>query len=331
MTSQEYDRLLPTPVWHIGTIAGQGTFLGSVRQHGPDLHVSGASVGGIGVDDVPAVGRPGRKVTATAVVGELNPAFGGDLHHVDVLTTGCSGTIFAVPCKGEELAVGRPGRRRCVTTVGHTLYRRAVSVHDVELRQAGASADPGDLRGGARIEDGGDIRADEAGDAVGIATHGIGRPYLRVAAAGGGEGNILAVGTPGWGEVGAAGRREVHQAVKHQREHADLEALSSKRGEGEARVVGRDSRRERDRAEVGDGMLVRAVVIHRPDLFAASALHIVDLGFGDALAAAAQAKDDLVGEAMGNLAGGVVACVFAVLLGEHLRILQVLGVEEIAV
>src|SRR5580704_2889460 len=97
MTSQEYNRLLPTPVWHIGAVASQGTFLRSVRQHGPDLHVSGASVSGIGVDDVSAVGRPGRKVTATAVVGELDPSLGGDLHHIDVLATGCSGAILAVP------------------------------------------------------------------------------------------------------------------------------------------------------------------------------------------------------------------------------------------
>ena len=43
----------------------------------------------------------------------------------------------------------------------------AVGVHDVELREAGASADPGDLRAGARVEDGRNVWATEAGDAAG--------------------------------------------------------------------------------------------------------------------------------------------------------------------
>src|ERR1700678_4133663 len=265
-------------------------------------------------------------------MSELNPFLGGDLHDIDVLPPGRSGTILAVPCEGEELAVGRPGRRSCVTALGHALYRRAVGAHDVELRQAGASADPGDLRAGTGGEDGRDIRADEAGDAASIASTGIGDPYLRVAAAGGGEGKILAVRAPRWREIGAARRREVDHAVEHDREHVNLEAVSPERGEGQAGVVRRDARRDRDRAEVRDGVLVRTIVVHRPDLFTAgAALDVVDLGLGDALAAAAQTEDDLVGEAMGNLARGVVAGVFAVLLGEHLRILQVFRVEEIAI
>ncbi len=89
---------------------------------------------------------------------------------------------------------------------------------------------------------------------------------------------------------------------------------------------------ERDAAEMGDGVLVGAVVVHLPDLFrAAAAVDVVDLGFGDAVEAAAEAEDDLVGEAMGDLAGAVVGGVFAVLLGEDLGKLRVLGVEEEAV
>ena len=75
--------------------------------------------------------------------------------------------------------------------------------------------------------------------------------------------------------------------------------------------------------------LVGSVVIHLPDLFVAAVdLHVVDLGFGNALAAAAEPEDDLVGEAVSDLPGGVVACFFVVLLGEHLRILDVFCVEE---
>ena len=74
-------------------------------------------------------------------------------------------------------------------------------------------------------------------------------------------------------------------------------------------------------AEVGDGVLVGAVVVHHPDLFVVGAedFDVVDLGLGDAGRAAAEAEDDLVGKLVGDLAGGVVAWVLVVLLGEDLR------------
>ncbi len=83
---------------------------------------------------------------------------------------------------------------------------------------------------------------------------------------------------------------------------------------------------------MSDGVLVGAVVVHCPDfLVAAFRVDVVDLGFGDTGDAAAEAEDDLVREAVGDLAGGVFGGVFAVLLGEYLRVLGVLGVEEVAV
>ncbi len=54
-----------------------------------------------------------------------------------------------------------------VAAVGEALHAGAVGVHDVELREAGASADPCDLRAGAGIEAGRDVRAAEVGDAAG--------------------------------------------------------------------------------------------------------------------------------------------------------------------
>ena len=81
-----------------------------------------------------------------------------------------------------------------------------------------------------------------------------------------------------------------------------------------------------------DGVLVGAVVVHQPDLFvSAGDLDVEDFGFGDAGGASAEAEDDLVGEAVGDLAGGVFGGFLAVLLGEDLRVLGVLGVEEKAV
>ena len=57
--------------------------------------------------------------------------------------------------------------RGSVAAVGHALHAGAVGVHDVELRQAGAAADPGDLRAGLGVLGGRDVRTVEVGDAAG--------------------------------------------------------------------------------------------------------------------------------------------------------------------
>jgi hypothetical protein len=51
-------QLFPAPVWHVGTGAGKSAALGAVSQHSPDLHVGVFAVGGVGEDDVTAIGRP---------------------------------------------------------------------------------------------------------------------------------------------------------------------------------------------------------------------------------------------------------------------------------
>ena len=79
-------------------------------------------------------------------------------------------------------------------------------------------------------------------------------------------------------------------------------------------------------------MLILAVVVHRPDFLGAGArADEVDLGFGDAVDAAAEAVDDLVGEAMGDGARHVFAGGLVVLLAQHLRIGGVARVIEPAV
>src|SRR5258705_5766757 len=216
---------------------------------------------------MPAVGGPGGKVAAATVVGKLDPALGGDLHDVNILSPGCAGSVLAVPGEGEKLAVGRPGDRCGVTAVGHALDGGAVCIHDVKLGKAGASADPGDLRAGARIEDGGDVGTAKAGDAAGERAVGVGDPDLGVAGARGRVGDVFPVGSPGRGYVRSADTREVDHAVEDEREHANLKAVVTKRGEGKAAAVGRDTRRERDSAEVSEGALVGAVIVHLPDLF----------------------------------------------------------------
>src|SRR6201996_2247602 len=101
-------RLPPAPVRHVGAGAGEGSLLRTVGEHGHDACVVGTTVGRVCVDKVTAVRRPGGKVATTSIVGELNPLLGGNLHHIDVLSTGGAGAILAVPGEGEELAVGGP-------------------------------------------------------------------------------------------------------------------------------------------------------------------------------------------------------------------------------
>ena len=76
-------------------------------------------------------------------------------------------------------------------------------------------------------------------------------------------------------------------------------------------------------------VLILPVVVHRPDFFGAGAgADEVDFGFGDAVDAAAEAQDDLVGEAVGDGARRVLAGDLVVLLAEDLGADGVAGVEE---
>src|SRR5260370_19151342 len=78
-----------------------------------------------------------------------------------------------------------------------------------------------------------------------------------------------------------------------------------------------------------DGLLVGAIVVHDPDFFVAGAFaDEVDLGFGDAWYASAQAEDDLVGKSVCDHARRVGRCVVGVLLAEHLWRRLILYVVE---
>jgi hypothetical protein len=62
-------------------------------------------------------------------------------------------------------------------------------------------------------------------------------------------------------------------------------------------------------------VLVVAVIIHAPDfLMPAAGADEINLGFGNALNAAAETINDFVGEFMGNHSGGIVGCTVLVLL-----------------
>ena len=63
--------------------------------------------------------------------------------------------------------------------------------------------------------------------------------------------------------------REGDQTVRAPASTCGCPAVASQRSKGDAGVIRRDARRERDGAEVGDLVLVLAVVVHLPNFFGA--------------------------------------------------------------
>ena len=109
----------------------------------PDLPIP---FGSSAIGNFHTIGRPARKIVAARVVRQLNPLLAGDVHQIKLVGTGFSGSVLAHPGEGQELAVRRPIWRDRVTLIGKALDVGAVRFHGVDLRQAGASADEGDLR-----------------------------------------------------------------------------------------------------------------------------------------------------------------------------------------
>ena len=77
-------------------------------------------------------------------------------------------------------------------------------------------------------------------------------------------------------------------------------------------------------------VLVRAVIIHRPDfLVAAAAANEIDFAFRDPGNAAAEAKDDLIGEFVRRCAGRVIGRRILILFAQHLRRGNQLRIEPV--
>jgi len=87
-------------------------------------------------------------------------------------------------------------------------------------------------------------------------------------------------------------------AAEFEGEHLQLPSACGGDGrEGDAAVVGRNARESEMETELGNLALVGAVVVHHPDFFVPlRELMKTMAGFGDALDAATEAKDDFVGE-----------------------------------
>src|SRR5437588_6834845 len=156
---------MPTPVGlGISACGSQGMSLGAVGEHGPDLAAAFE-------DDMSAVRRPRGEVVASLAMGELHPLMAGDVHEVDVLAAGRTGSVMTHPCIGEELPVRRPGRRDGVSAFGDFLGVSTVGFHHVYLWNTGAvSAHPGDLRAGLGVEDRRGIWSVVCGQALGTSS-----------------------------------------------------------------------------------------------------------------------------------------------------------------
>src|ERR1700735_2654815 len=120
---------------------------------------------------------------------------------------------------------------------------------------------------------------------------------------------------------------EVHRTIDFQGVHHEIPATLGKGAKGQARSVGRNSGRECDRAHASDLVLVRSVVIHRPDFFVTSAVtDEINLSLGDSLDAATEPDDDFVRKFVGHHPGCSVSGSVRVLLPANLRGLDTLDV-----
>ena len=80
---------------------------------------------------------------------------------------------------------------------------------------------------------------------------------------------------------------------------------------------------------MGDGVLIRSVIIHGPDFFVTAAVaHKVNRAFRDTLDASTQSEDDLIGKLVGNQTRRIRGRRICVLLTEYLGRGDVLHVIE---
>src|SRR5271156_1996427 len=171
--------------------------LGAIGKHGPYF---GSTTLFALKYNMPSIRGPGRKILPSLVMGELGPAFAGNVHNVDVLAARRSGPVLAVPRKRQELPVGRPRRRGGIATVGQALHVGSIRVHGVDLRQSGTAAAPRNLRIRLRVPGRGNIRSLESGYLFHAAAVRIGGINLRVARARTGERKLGTIARPRWGK-----------------------------------------------------------------------------------------------------------------------------------
>jgi len=255
---------------------------------------------------VAAVGSPTGAFVAAGIASDFDGLTRDDVHNVDVVVT-----TGPAPTEGKQLSIGRPSGIDDVTHVWQIKFLGvgAVGVHEIELRNATAIADIGDGLTGLWIPCGGGVGSvgGGEGDALGAIAAGIADVKVRGALHGRREHNLRAVGRPGGRTIGALVAREGNNFVGVEGVHADLcgsgAASLLETGEGDARIIGRPARRERNGFQRSERMLVGAVVIHNPKFLGASArTDEGNLRGGNAGQAAGKLADDFVGELMSKFA-----------------------------
>src|SRR5947199_5240355 len=98
-----------------------------------------------------SIWRPTGKIVHPRVVGQLHPLVRGNIHQIKVLASGGAGAVVAPPRKSQKLSIRRPRWRYRISGIGDALQVAAISVHNVDLWQASASAHERDLRSRLRI------------------------------------------------------------------------------------------------------------------------------------------------------------------------------------
>src|SRR5215471_15381720 len=97
-----------------------------------------------------AIRRPTGEIVAPGVMGQLYELPRCNIHQINVLPSRSTGTIMPDPREGQRHAVWGPCRRDSIPLLCNLLHVAAVRVHEEDLRQSGASADPGNLGIGLR-------------------------------------------------------------------------------------------------------------------------------------------------------------------------------------
>src|SRR6266516_3512468 len=196
------------------------------------------------------------------------------VHHVD----GSLGEVVVDdPHVGDLVSLRRPGGAELdIGAGGQPRLPAAVGVHDVDVAGAGKRVGVGDL-GAVRapvgqLALGGRIRGQLLRGAA-VRVH---HPDLVEAGAVADEGDLRAVRRPDAKAVvaGAARQPDEPRAVEVNGVEVAARIAADGAGEEDLRPVGREVGEQDQAAEVGDLLLLRPVLLHRPDLDAAAAVAV---------------------------------------------------------
>src|SRR5262245_2404623 len=242
--------------------------------------------------DVTAVRRPGR-VFVPAFARQLQGLPGCHVGDVDV-----EGPV-AVPGERQEAAVGRPrGRIHMPAHAQQLAFVRPVRADHVNPRRSAAVRNEGDLAPGLRIPSRRNIhRVASARQPLRVRSVSVRDVNLhRTAVLARSESDPPVGADRGRSRGPFEPRRTDDQTVLASND--DVRVAVAVRDVGQPLAVGRERRKERDRAVAREGLCAKAVVIHLVDFAVGD---VGDLRLGDAFLPG-QKPDDLVGELVGHLA-----------------------------